>query len=150
MKKYGVQFAVCFYGVFLLSIFEGCSSDDDAKAKLQIPPHEAKLQSYYSASNRGKWSDLDLEHDPAVNVSKTPKQVNISVTAPFTSRPDHYTEMILLTDYSLKEIEKHSYKKTDQEQIKTTFSLPKGAHGEYYVMLKCNLHDMWYKKIVIP
>jgi len=134
------------------AIIKGCSSKDtdpQKKQKLQIVAHEEKLLDYYSENKPGKWSDLDDKHSPEVKISKNSQEITVNVSSSFTSKTDHYVEVILLTDYSLKELQKKDFSKVDQKQAKAVFKLPVSSKGEYYVLLKCNLHDTWYKKILI-
>jgi desulfoferrodoxin (superoxide reductase-like protein) len=99
-------------------------------------------------NNRGKWADLPTEHVPTVNVIKGKKNISITVLPPFSGTPGHYIESIILTDYALKEIQKSTFPR-GSTATNTIFNLPWNSKGEFYVILKCNQHDMWYHKIVI-
>ena len=150
MRKYYILVSILMTGTLFFS--PGCGSKDaesKTKQQQQIPVHEQKLQSYFSESKAGKWSDLDDKHTPIVTISKSKKEITITATAPFPSRPDHYVETILLADYSLKEMNKENFTRINPKTVKAIFNLPVFSKGEFYVLLKCNLHDTWYKKILI-
>jgi len=152
MKNTKKLVSIAFAGAFIF--FINCGSKDkqnDSKTmqQKQIPVHEQKLQDYFSEAKPGKWSDLDEKHSPEVKILKTAKEITVTVVSPFVSKSDHYVEAILLTDYMLNEMNKKEFSKTDRSQIKTVFTLPVFSKGEFYILLKCNLHDTWYKKILI-
>ena len=139
---------------FLLSISVSlplfhCGSDKEGEKipqKAQVPPHEEILQEYFTKANPGKWHDLPQDHAPNVNIFRDKKNINIVVTPPFEGNPTHYIEPILLTDYQVKELQKKSFPK-GSTATNTIFKLPLETKGEFYVILKCNQHDMWYEKI---
>jgi len=136
---------VVFFGV------NSCGSqggDSKQKANPQVTAHEAKLSQYFSANKPGKWKDLLDEHSPTVNIIKKSKTIRLVVSPPFAGKPEHYIELIVLSDYALNEIDKVSFPRGVTPKS-TSFSLPPKSKGEYYIIQKCNLHDMWYKKVLI-
>ncbi|MES0489415.1 MAG: desulfoferrodoxin family protein [Leptospirales bacterium] len=154
-RKYPVSsFCFCIFITILSLTVNACKSDNrdttenKQKANVQIPVHEEKLSQYFSENNKGKWKDLSDGHTPTVNITKGTKSISIVVQPPFVSKPEHYIELIMLTDYALQEIDKISFKRGATTK-KNSFTLPTKSKGEYYIIQKCNLHDMWYKKILI-
>ena len=142
--------------MFLLSV-QYCGFKDDkigekfdevtGKAlRIQDDEHKKKFN---TAENPGKWKTLEGDHVPVITLADEKGKVLVQVQVPFRSNPDHYTEFIILADARYKEISKISYAHFERDAL-AEFVMPPDRKGLHYIIIKCNLHDMWMKDFIIP
>ncbi|HNW30564.1 MAG TPA: desulfoferrodoxin family protein [Spirochaetota bacterium] len=122
-------------GLFILQ----CSNIDENE-KISIPK-------YHSESNEGIWIDKASSHVPIVTFSG---KDHVSVVVPMkpSKRPLHYIEAIVLMDGD-REIDSKKFSFTFDEP-QANFILPDVKKGNYRVVVKCNIHDMWMAPVIIP
>jgi hypothetical protein len=113
----------------------------------QIPP-----EVFLTSENPGRWKDRKDEHDILVRevrvytVGKEKlRELQITVSLQGTDR--HYLEAALVLDHSLKkELAKISF-----ERMKPGYdfklSIPADNPNAVFVVIKCNQHDMWLKRL---
>lgn len=109
---------------------------------------KAKVQKYYSADEPGLWVAQAVDHDVKVSIIEDAKgQKGIEVFVPFTMamNQEHYVEMFLLLDDKDREIAKKRFKRG--EKAMTIFPITDKTRFPVYVVAKCNMHDMWRKKV---
>jgi len=118
------------------------------KSKIDI-----KRESLHSYKKPGKWKNYKYDHTPMIkktiktNQLTQKKYYEILVSIAFTTKKTHYVEKIFLTNFRIKELQSQSFKR--DEIPETIFNLPANAKGLYYIVIKCNLHDMWQTSMVL-
>ncbi len=100
---------------------------------------------FFSENKPGKWYNFQNDHIPNVSLSDEGESKTITVNVPFEQSPGHYAEVIVLADHTHKEIEAIRLEKGKAGVA--VFSLPSAYRSKAYVIMKCNLHDMWEKEI---
>ncbi len=112
----------------------------------KISPEE-KIK-FHSPENPGKWKNQSSSHTPAYHVEKTGDSYNVTVSVPLkgSTIPLHYIEVILIADSRHRELKKKTFTR-GVRNAKALFTLPADTQSPVYAVIKCNLHDMWEKKI---
>lgn len=100
---------------------------------------------FFSEKKPGKWQNYQSDHIPNVSLADEGDVKSISVSVPFVQSPSHYAEVIVLADHNHNELEAIRLKKG--EAVRANFTLPAEYRSKAYVIIKCNLHDMWEKEI---
>jgi len=121
-----------YFGFSLVLIFLAQSCN---KSGSELEPK------FYSADNPGKWKEQQATHTAQITEDGGDNERQIHVSIPMAPNPGHYIEVILLTDDKHKELAKKVLARS--EQPVADFTLPKGNNSRFYVVIKCNLHDMW-------
>jgi len=109
---------------------------------------KAKGQKYYSADEPGKWEPQAADHDVKVTIIEDAKgKKGIEVSVPFASEMNeqHYVEGIALLDEKNKQLAAVRFKRG--EKAVTIFPVTDKIRLPVYVVAKCNMHDMWRKKV---
>ncbi len=128
------------------------SSDEESRDITPLTEYleEKRDYTYFSDQTPGKWKDQANDHMPqyAVTKSKDKKYLLVDVNVPFkgTITPSHYIECIILTDHNGKEMQKISFNK-GTTAFYAQFKLPSNYKAYFYIIAKCNLHDMWRVKV---
>jgi len=119
-----------FSAVFLILIFmaQSCNKSEQ----------EPK---FYSADNPGVWKDHKATHTAQITLNGEDDERQIHVSVPLTPNPGHYIEAILLTDEQHRELAKKLLSRSDAPAA--DLPVPRGKYSKFYVVIKCNLHDMW-------
>jgi desulfoferrodoxin (superoxide reductase-like protein) len=107
-----------------------------------------KDQKFYSAAEPGRWESQAADHDVSVKFiedAKGTKGVEVSVPFARAMSQDHYVEAIALMDGKNREIAIKRFKRG--EKAEALFAIPAGTKYPLYVVSRCNMHDMWRKKI---
>ena len=136
------RFAILFSAAFAL-VAAGCGGGNKEKT-------EPKMQRFYSKEEPGMWDGQADMHVPKIEFKKGEKR-QFTVTVPLvgTPNPVHRIEAIfLLAVDGMKETE-ISAKRFNEVVLSASadFELPeeteKNKNTAYYIVAKCNLHDMW-------
>jgi desulfoferrodoxin (superoxide reductase-like protein) len=109
---------------------------------------KGKVQKFYSADEPGRWEAQAADHDIEVSIIEDAKgKRGIEVFVPFTRErsEQHYVEAIVLLDEKDRELAKKSFKRG--EKALTIFEITDKIKFPVYVVSKCNMHEMWRKKI---
>jgi desulfoferrodoxin (superoxide reductase-like protein) len=109
---------------------------------------KGKIQKFYSADEPGRWEAQAADHDIQVSIIEDAKgKRGIEVFVPFTKERNeqHYVEAIVLLDEKNRELAKRSFKRG--EKAITIFEITDKIKFPVYVVSKCNMHEMWRKKI---
>lgn len=127
------------FSLFMLTFLPGCG-DLDENAKIPIPK-------FHTASDEGLWRNQSGTHVPVIEfVSKNEIDVRLSLKP--TKKPYHYIEAIALMDGEKQiDVKKFSF---NLNEPRARFTLPDPVKGNYRVLVKCNLHDMWIAPVVLP
>jgi desulfoferrodoxin (superoxide reductase-like protein) len=96
---------------------------------------------FYSTETPGKWQAQAATHIPQIEQTRKGDKLHIRVSVSMTATPSHYIEAILLTDKNHKELAKKSLGKAQPPEA--TLDVPGDYREKLYVVIKCNLHDMW-------
>ena len=107
-----------------------------------------KAQKYFSADEPGSWEPQAVDHDVKVSIIEDAKgKKGIEVSVPFTSEmsEQHYVEAIALLDEKNKQLAAVKFKRG--EKATTIFPISDKIRFPVYVVAKCNMHDMWRKKV---
>lgn len=123
----------------------GDVTKEETTDKKRVPGEKIK---FHSAENPGRWKDQAPSHTPSYSVQKTGDSYKITVSVPLKGRtiPLHYIEVILLTDSRHRELKKKTFTRGERN-AKALFTLPADTRSPVYAVIKCNLHDMWDKRI---
>jgi desulfoferrodoxin (superoxide reductase-like protein) len=126
--------------MFLPSLFLYRCGDLDQNEKIVIPK-------FHTASDEGLWINQSGTHVPIITFSGK-DEIDVVVQMRPTKRPIHYIEAIVLMDGN-KEIasKKISF---SYDEPRAHFKLPDLEKGNYKIIIKCNLHDMWMAPVVLP
>ncbi|OHD64895.1 MAG: hypothetical protein A2176_04645 [Spirochaetes bacterium RBG_13_51_14] len=131
--------AVCFL-VSVLSVFLYSCGDIDENEKIVTPK-------FHTESNEGLWVNESITHVPIVTFTAK-NEIDVRVPLKPTKKPIHYIEAIALMDGN-REIAVRKIPFSFDEPW-AHFRLPDIEKGNYKVVAKCNLHDMWMAPVVIP
>ena len=116
------------------------------------PTSQIPAENYHTSENPGKWKEREPEH--RINVTevrvfaegkKKIREINVFVS--LQGDPQHYLEAGLVMDSAIKkEFDKKTFKPgTPHYEFK--LQLPADEPNAAYVVVKCNQHDMWLKRI---
>jgi len=139
------MFRIFLLGLIATAFFITCSND---QGEIKHMKQTIKGPVFYDKNYTGDWKNEAKNHVPQYHVKITDKEKIITVMAPFKGSlsPLHYIEAILLLDHNHKEIAKKTFQR-GTPQASAIFKLKKDYKSFVYVVLKCNLHDMWEAKI---
>ena len=123
----------------LLPFLPRCG-DIDGNEKITIPK-------FHTPSDEGLWKDQSGAHVPEITfVSKN--QIDVRVPMKPTKKPYHYIEAIALMDGEKQiAVKKFSF---NLDEPRARFTLPDPVKGNYRIIVKCNLHDMWMAPVELP
>ena len=108
--------------------------------------NNSKTTKYHSAENTGQWDEKAEKHIPIIRfIDKDRSTIEVYVTLKPKKRPKHYIEFIALMD-GKKEIEIKRFN-FSSSPAKAVFKLPDPNKRNYWVVAKCNLHDMWKTQV---
>lgn len=114
------------------------------------PKTDPKMQRFYSKEEPGMWEGQADTHVPIIEFKKGEKR-KFTVTVPLvgTETPVHRIEAIFLMEINGMQEKEVSAKRFDQVVLSASadFEFPepdeKNKNAFYYIVAKCNLHDMW-------
>ena len=134
--------------LFALLISAGCSDKSDSEKDKIIK--DLTSPKFLSTSKPGKWEKQAEDHVPDYIIKTDKENKIIKVKVPFNGSiaPLHYVEAIILTDHNHKEIQKETFPRGNKI-AETEFFLPLDYRSTVYIVIKCNLHDMWEKKVFL-
>jgi desulfoferrodoxin (superoxide reductase-like protein) len=130
-------------GVILVSImglFLYNCSDMNEHERI-VPPK------FHTPSDEGMWVNQSPSHIPIIAFTAK-DEIDVRVPLHPSKTPYHYIEAIVLMDGS-KEIEAKKISFSYNEPH-AHFTLPDPERGNYKIVVKCNLHDMWMAPVVVP
>lgn len=105
-----------------------------------------KVQKFYSADEPGRWGAQAVDHDvQAVIIEDALGKRGIEVSVPLKTDERHYIEAIVLLDGDGRELAKKTFKRG--EKPITIFEITNNMKFPLYVVSKCNMHEMWRKKV---
>jgi desulfoferrodoxin (superoxide reductase-like protein) len=133
---------ICYLVIILLSFSCNDSGSELDKA------YKTKVQKYYSAESPGRWSAQAKDHDLDISLIEDAKGKRaIEVSVPFTNlmSRDHYIESIELLDDKDRLIASKKFERG--EHGSALFEISDRVRFPVYVVAKCNMHDMWRKKV---
>lgn len=118
-----------------------------APATSQIP-----ADAYFTPENPGKWKERAPEHvidvrDGRIYSQGKQKLRELIIHVPLEGDDRHYLEVAIAMDHSLKkEYDKVTFApKTAKFEFKLT--VPGDSPNAVFVIIKCNQHDMWLKRV---
>src|SRR3990172_7405119 len=136
MKKLLLPAALLFF----LSLFQYGCGDLDQNEKIVVPK-------FHTASDEGLWINQSNTHVPVITFDGK-GEIDVVVPIKPTKRPIHYIEAIALMDGN-REIDSKKIS-FSYDEPRAHFKLPDPIKGNYKVIIKCNLHDMWMAPVVLP
>lgn len=139
-------FALALFSVFIFALNMGCGEGGKEKETGTITEEKELDPKYFSEANPGKWEDVASGHRAIIEIFNVGQEKRITINSGFPNRPDHYTEVIILTDHMHREIGSVGIKKGEEPQA--TFIMPRDYRSKLYAIVKCNLHDMWEHPII--
>ena len=94
----------------------------------------------------GITEEIAKDHQPIVEFID---DSTIKVSVPFKPRanPNHYVETIILMQGARTQIEKKVFTFNLLAPV-AVFKLPDPSKKDYWVLMKCNKHDMWRASVV--
>lgn len=145
----------CIIAAALLTSMCGKSGGTDGSsgtATGSAPASQVPAENYHTSENPGKWKEREPEHRIQVSelrvYSEGKKKIReIGVFVSMQPDGTHYIEAGLVMDHALKkEFEKISFKPGGTD-YNFKLHLPADEPNAAYVIIKCNQHDMWLKRI---
>lgn len=141
-----MKIKIFFFFIFLVTqiVTFNCKEIDDNQESEGIESNQAQNTEpkYYTPKNEGRWDLKSDTHTPIVKFLNKKGNI-IKITVPFIPQksPRHYIEMIALMQ-GKKQI---AIKKINFSLSKAIvkFELPDPDRNDYWVVAKCNQHDMW-------
>jgi desulfoferrodoxin (superoxide reductase-like protein) len=127
--------------VFMISCYQNNERED-------VNSGEKKEIKFLTASDPGPWKTLASDHVPEVTVMKVYDLKTIHIRIPFTEQKDsrHFVEVIVILDLNGKELKNEFFERgvaiTDAK-----FVFPANFIGTVSVVMKCNKHKKWEKKV---
>ena len=144
-----IKTSIAHPGIFLLSTVAlmsalSCTSDTDTELE-----NKKQGVQFYTAAKPGPWANQSADHDVEITITRDSEGKTIHVYIPFAAKKEqrHYVESILILDSKGKELQKKSFLKGRGSDKGATFNFPENFNEPVFVVLKCNLHDMWEKKV---
>ncbi len=120
-----------------VSVATSCSDTGKSSGKIQL---------FYSADEPGRWEAQAFDHEvQAVIVEDALGKRGIEVSVPLETDEKHYIEAIVLLDGNNRELAKKTFKRG--EKAKTIFEISDKIKFPVYIVSKCNMHEMWRKKV---
>lgn len=139
-KKFSLRLIYFSFSIFF--VFGACGENSQNYEKVRpIAPK------YHTQTNPGAWEKKAKEHEIRIRY-KTNYSIEVTVPLESTMRPPHYIEVIALHDDNEKEIAVKKFKPSYTGAI-AEFEIP-NTGKQYYVVAKCNLHDMWMAPVPAP
>lgn len=130
----------------------GSSDGSAGTASGSVAASQLPAENYHTSENPGKWKEREPEHRIQVTEGRVftegkKKIRELSVFVSLQGDPQHYLEAGLIMDNALKkEFAKVNFKPgTPQYEFK--LQLPADEPNAAYVIVKCNQHDMWLKRV---
>lgn len=131
--------------LLLLLVFNlSCTEQEPVKFK------KKKKIKFHTIEKKGKWDKQSKDHVPQYTINIDGDNWLIKVNVPFrgTLNPLHYVEVIVLADKNHRQIQKASFVRGEKIPS-AVFRLPRDNRSYVYIISKCNLHDMWEKKVIL-
>ncbi|MBN2160457.1 MAG: hypothetical protein JW807_13770 [Spirochaetes bacterium] len=125
--------------ILVAALFVSCS-EIDQNEKIVKPR-------FHTQTNEGIWVDKANTHVPVITFTAR-NEIDVLVPLKPVKNPIHYIEVIVLMD-GTKEIASQKFN-FSYEPARAHFVLPDVEKGNYKVVAKCNMHDMWMAPVVIP
>jgi desulfoferrodoxin (superoxide reductase-like protein) len=139
------KFIVRFYSLLFFSmiILFSCGEADKSGQGSSGEPKPALRPKFYSPDNEGIWKGKSETHLPQIQFLDNAND-KIRVTIPLTgnTNPRHYIEVIVLMQGERNQIGIKQFQPTETS-FTADFTLPEPSATDYYIVGKCNLHDMW-------
>ena len=120
--------------LFLAALFSGCTDTPGGVT----PPK------FHTEEDAGIWTDRIEDHLPMVT-RLDGNRIEVRVTFSPTLNPLHYVETILLMKGENTVVVKKKFKPSVSIPV-AVFTLP-DPDEKYWVISKCNLHDMWRAEV---
>ncbi len=121
-----------------LFVANGCSSGSESGNQNKI--EEIK---FHTQSQEGRWKGKAEDHTPVI---KKLTEETFEVTVPLKKEGNqrHYIEVIVFMEGKRIQLAEKKFTPLDQN-FRAVFSYPKNPkpNTDYYVVAKCNLHQMW-------
>ena len=132
---------ILIFSLVILIAFHACKIEDTA-----IDSGKVVSPKYHTSSNEGKWKDKSDTHVPLI---KFISRDTIEVTVPLkpTRKPRHFIEVIALMQGKRTQVAVKKFT-FSFNQAKAVFRLPDPDSKDYWILSKCNVHDMWKKNII--
>ena len=130
-------------------LFSTCKDDKgkspEVKKLYETSQPITPLDEYKKGKSR-EWENLEKDHLPQIIINENKKK-NITVRVSFSKeQPGHYIEKIGIMDSKKRDIVPVKSLTNKGRIFEASFSLsPIPENAKVYV--KCNLHDLWTKKL---
>lgn len=129
---------------FFVASLISCSSDNDSEVE-----KKKGGMAFFSAANPGPWTEQAVDHEAEITITRIDNRKIIDVNIPFAQQKEqrHYVEAIVIMDINRNELQKKSFVKGRGTEKGAKFDFPENYDSPVYVVMKCNLHDMWEKLV---
>jgi desulfoferrodoxin (superoxide reductase-like protein) len=125
---------------FFINCISACSDKKETAEIKEIPK-------FHTYEKEGYWKDKGHDHVPIITfINKEEGIIEVVVPLKPTKKPRHYIEVIALMQGEKNQVEAKKFKYSF-EKAKAQFKLPDPEARDYWIMVKCNLHDMWKEAI---
>lgn len=120
----------------------GCLDFETGKNSIESITDNPK---YYTANDNHRWKDLSKDHLPEIKfVNEEKTKIRVKVPLRPVQNPPHYIEAIALMKDE-KQVDIKRFRFTFKE-AEAEFVLP-DKKARYWILVKCNKHDMWKEYI---
>lgn len=141
-------------GLVILALIIGCGSGSKESEKAakedENTMYEGREPLFYTEANPGKWHNQKTGHVPVVEFKRKDNVAFLSAKVPLEQQYNHYIEALVLLNYKREEVAKISYRRGSAGFAQAEFFLGSGKISQtWYVVAKCNKHDMWEKKLIL-
>jgi len=117
-----------------------CSEEESDKGNKIIPPK------FHSVEDEGYWKGKSDTHVPKIiSISSNKDEIEVTVPLQPTLSPRHYIEVIVLVK-GKKQVSAKKFKPSFKKAT-AKFKINDSSPDDYWIVAKCNLHDMWRVKI---
>jgi desulfoferrodoxin (superoxide reductase-like protein) len=124
----------------LLSCGPGSESGDRGTERNEVK--------FFSSARPGPWKAQASDHEPEITITKTVDRKTIYVRIPFAQprEKSHHVEAIAVLDLDRKELQKATFENMRADKG-ARFDFSADYNSPVYIVMKCNLHDMWEKLV---
>lgn len=143
-----------FFVLWMAAIACGGSKSGSSTSEPQIeaPPSQIPGDKFLSYENPGRWGEQKADHQILVKTARVytmgkQKLRELSIVIPLEGNSSHYIEAALALDHSLKkEIDKIQFA-PGKPAYDLKLTVPAENPHAIFIVIKCNLHDMWLKRV---
>ena len=149
ISKHHFKLIYFFSVLVFISLSFQCTNEESGN---QTPPEKVvpvTPKAEYTDEEAGEWEEIKSNHLPKIKIDNKSKKDNIEIHVEGIFSEQHYIERIGIMDENKQDLAGKSLKKNEKPEV--TLSLdPIPENPKVKVYVKCNLHDLWTRPLVVP